>query len=413
MLSLRVDICTYCLSKRYIYTDDRNTSACVRSQDQTRSRVTLYLGWAPQIELPAVSHTQPQTGTETTTGIVCLAFGEPPTPDREQVLAYLERIFLTSTARTRVDPDNERAQQLARRRAPALLTEYKTMGGSPYNAQSREQVTTVGDQLRDRGYEVETYLGLQHTEPLIETAVERAWDDDVDRLIGVPLYPLCGPSTTVSAVADLAAAAEDVDGEIDLQALTGWHRHPTYTQLRAENIADTLNERSVALADEQPVLVFSAHGTPVRHLAAGSRYDRYVEDHCAAVAARLGVDEYVIGYQNHQHGAADWTEPEITDLVTGLGADRAVIEPISFLHEQSETLIDLDDELRAAAPDELTLVRVPVPHGDSRLGVVIADLLGPLLAGAGLEHSRLGRCRCCATPGTVCLNAPQEPPADR
>jgi ferrochelatase len=210
-----------------------------------------------------LTYTQPQTGTETTTGTACLAFGDPPTPDREQVLACLERIFLASTARTRADPDNERAQQLARRRAPALPTEYKTMGGSIYNAHRREQVTTVGDQLRDRGYEAETYLGLQHTEPLIETAVERAWDDGINRLISVPLYPLCGPSTTASAVADLGAAAEDVDGEIDLQALTGWHRHPTYTQLRAENIADTLNERSVALADEHPVFVFSAHGTPI------------------------------------------------------------------------------------------------------------------------------------------------------
>lgn len=386
---------------------------CPKPGSDPETRHSLSRMGASDRAASCLTHAQPQTGTETTTETVCLVFGEPPAPDREQVLAYLERIFLASTARTRADPDNERAQQPARRRAPALPTEYKTMGGSSYNAQSREQVTTVGDQLRDRGYEVETDLGLQHTEPLIETAVERAWDDGFDRLIGVPLYPLCGPSTTVSAVADLGAAAEDVDGEIDPQALTGWHRHPTYTQLRAENIADTLNERSVALADEQPVLGFSAHGTPVRHLAAGSRYDRYVEDHCAAVAARLGVDEYVTGHQTHQHGAADWTEPEITDLVTGLGADRAVTEPISFLNEQSETLIDLDDELRAAAPDELTLVRVPVPHGDSRLGVVIADLLGPLLAGAGLEHSRLRRCRCCATPGTVCLSAPQEPPADR
>lgn len=341
-------------------------------------------------------------------GVVFLNFGEPPTPDREQVIAYLERIFLANADLEGDQQPRERAQTLARRRAPGLIDEYTEIGGSPLNEQAREQVRIVTDRLAERGYEVESYLGMQYTEPLIETAVERARADGVDRLVGVPIYPLCGHSTNVAALDELEDAVETAGWEVPIQGLTGWHRHPAYTRLRAENLAEFLEARDLAIGGET-ALVFSAHGTPVHYLEGGSRYDVYVEEFCETIAAMLGIDEYAIGYQNHENRDIDWTEPELEELVAELDADRAVIEPISFLHEQSETLVELDIDLREDAPAELEVHRVPIPYDDPRIGDVIADLLEPLLASFDPGYYQLRQCQCRDEPGTVCLNAPRNP----
>jgi len=58
-----------------------------------------------------------------------------------------------------------------------LIEEYNEIGGSPLNEQARGQVEIANDRLAARGYDFETYLGMQYTEPLIETAAERARAD--------------------------------------------------------------------------------------------------------------------------------------------------------------------------------------------------------------------------------------------
>ncbi|MFB6353209.1 MAG: ferrochelatase [Halobacteriales archaeon] len=338
-----------------------------------------------------------------TAGVVCLAFGEPAEPDRGAVVDYLEAIFRQNAELESPASDAEadaRARQLAERRAPGLLEEYAAIGGSPLNEQAAATADALAHELADRGRDVETYLGLQYTEPSIEAAVEAARSDGVDRLVGLPLFPLCGPSTSVAALAELRTAADR-----PLEELSGWHRHPGYPRLRADNVATVAAERGLDLTDPGTALVCSAHGTPIHYLEDGSRYRTYVEEFCDALAALLGLEDYVLGYQNHANRDVPWTEPDVEDAVADLDAERIVVEPVSFLHEQSETLVELDDELRVEAEAQgLDFHRVPVPHDDPRIPALLADLVEPLLAGVDPGTYNLRACAC--RDGAVCLNAP-------
>jgi ferrochelatase len=349
-----------------------------------------------------------------TTGVVLLNFGEPSEPDREAVVDYLERIFMANADLEEYDSKEaarERSRKLAERRAPGLIEEYEEIGGSPLNEQAQGQVEALEDALHDRDFDVNTYLGMQYTEPFIGDAAEAAHEDGVDRVIGLPIYPLCGPSTNVIALDELEDEIEALGWDAPFQAITGWHKHPKYNRVRAENIGDFADESGVDLHDEDTALVFSAHGTPKHYLEEGSRYDIYVEEYCSVVASLLGVSDYHIGYQNHENRDIPWTEPEVEDLVTGLDAERVVVDPVSFLHEQSETLSELDDELRAEAEDVgLDFYRVPIPHDDERIPEVFADLVEPFLADFDPEYYQYRQCQCRDEPGTMCLNAPQETP---
>lgn len=347
-----------------------------------------------------------------TTGVVLANFGEPAEPDHDAVVEYLRRIFLANARLESADTQAERearARELAERRAPGLIGEYEAIGGSPLNAQSAAQAEALQAELRDRGFDVTTYVAMQYTEPTIEDAAVAAREDDGDALVGLPVYPLCGPSTTVQSLADLDEALVALGWDVAVSEVTGWHRHPRYNRLRAENVRRFAADQDVDLHDPETRLVFSAHGTPTHYLEEGSRYDRYVTEYCKHQAALLGVEDYDLGYQNHANRDIPWTEPEVEDVVAETPAERVVVEPVSFVHEQSETLSELDDDLREVAEAAgVGFHRVPVPHDDPRLPEALADVVEPALADASPAYYNLGDCHC--RPGAVCLNATAEEP---
>ncbi|WP_293032263.1 ferrochelatase [Natronococcus sp.] len=347
-----------------------------------------------------------------TTGVVLLNFGEPAAPDRDTVLEYLTRIFFDNADLEEADSEEaawERSRELAERRLPSLMEEYESIGGSPLQEQAGAQADALESALTERGHEVELYHAMQFMEPLITDLPATLADDGIDSVIAVPIYPLCGPSTTVSAIDSLESSIEDVDGyEPEFTAITGWHRVPAYNRLRAEGIREFVDQEGVDLQDPDTAFVFSAHGTPKKYLAEGSRYDQYVEEHASAIADMLGLGDYEIGYQNHANRGIEWTEPDTEDVVEGLEgeAERVVVEPMSFMHEQSETLVELDIDLREDAADVgLELHRVPVPHDDPRFATLLADTVEPFLSGFEPSYYQLRQCECRSEPGTYCYNA--------
>ena len=344
-------------------------------------------------------------------GVVLLNFGEPSEPNREVVVEYLTRIFYNNADLEDADSDEaamERSRELAQRRAPGLIEEYEAIGGSPLNEQSEAQADALRAELTGRGYDVQTYVGLQFMEPLIPDVVETAHNNGHDVLIGLPAYPLCGPSTTVAALETFEDAIIDTDGwDPAVHQVSGWHRHPAYNRLRADAITEFAEERGVDLHSEGAELVFSAHGTPQHYLEQGSRYGVYVTEWCETIAGILGVEKYHLGYQNHENRDIPWTKPDVETVVEELDADHVVVDPISFMHEQSETLSELDDDLREEAEAQgIEFHRVPVPHDDSRFAGVLADLVEPFLAGFDPGYYQLRPCQC-ADENAMCLNAPR------
>lgn len=344
------------------------------------------------------------------TVILAIGFGEPSTPDRDVVERYLERIFYDNMAIEGDMPEpaaRERAATLASRRAPGLIEEYEEIGGSPLMEHLEAHTERLDDELADRGFSVSARIATQYFDPSIEEAIEDIRDDDPELLVALPMYPLCGPSTTVAALRSVEEALSSWPDGPRLAPIGGWHRHPRYNRLRADNVRSFVDDAGVDLNDPDTELVFSAHGTPISYLEAGSRYDTYVEEYCQTQAKLLEVDEYTLGFQNHESRGVDWTEPDIEAAVQAVDASRIVVEPISFIHEQSETLSELDDELAEEAHDcGLEFHRVPVPHDDPELAGVLADLVEPAIADFDDSYYGLRPCQCADTPGTRCLCAP-------
>ena len=339
-------------------------------------------------------------------GVLMLNFGEPENATLKEVIPFLERIF-TRNSSLESGKGKSRARKLAEARAPGLIEEYKEIGGSPMTRQARKQARMVERILRRRDLNVRCYSGMQFTEPSVGAAVAKAQADGVDQLVALPIYPLCGRSTTIAALEDVQAAVTELSWDVPLREITGWHRHPAYRRLRADAILTYVKRAGVELHASSTRLVFSAHGTPVQYLDDGPRYVDYVEEACRNVARELGISTYALGYQNHTNRDIKWTTPEVETVIREVDAARVIIDAVSFMHEQSETLSELDGELRGIAEEAgLEFHRIPIPHDDPAFAELLADLVEdvlrpePIMGELGLR-----RCLCRATPATFCLNA--------
>jgi protoporphyrin/coproporphyrin ferrochelatase len=348
-------------------------------------------------------------------GVLLLNFGEPENATLEEVVPFLERIFVQNAALMGpASPETVRARsrQLAEDRAPGLIEEYLEIGGSPLHRQAVQQAEALQAELTRRGLDTVTLLGMQFTDPSIPSAVARAKAAGVELLIGLPVYPLPGPSTSVAALADLAAEVQRIGWDVPVRNLAGWQRHPAYYQLRADSIRRVLRENGLSLQDPGTKLVFSAHGTPMKYLEEGSRYDFYVREFCARMAEMLEAPDYVIGYQNHSNRpGVPWTQPDVDRVVAEIDAERVVVDAVSFMHEQSETLAELDHELREEAEERgLGFFRVPIPHDAPGFVAILADAIGALARADAAPGEivdgalRLRPCICRGTPGTFCTN---------
>ena len=337
-------------------------------------------------------------------GVIVLNFGEPENATLEEVTPFLEKIFMMN-ASLEDKAAVARSKHLAAERAPGLIEEYNKIGGSPLHAQARAEAAALEVELKQRGHDAKTYIGMQFTHPSIPEAVASAKADGVERVVALPVYPLCGFSTTVAALSDLSKAIQAADWDVEVREVTGWHRHPLYTQLRADAIKRVCDANGLDLNADDTKLVFSAHGTPRKYIQEGSRYEEYVIDSCRRVGDALGVGHYLLGYQNHSNRpGVEWTKPDIEAVVEEVQAKKIVVDAIAFMHEQSESLAELDHDLRQKAEARgLEFYRVPIPFDDPRLAVVLADLVEPLVVD---RHAEAGMrpCQCRGEPGVYCLN---------
>ena len=203
-----------------------------------------------------------------------------------------------------------------------------------------------------------------------------------------------------------SAAAREAGWDRGILEIGGWHLHPDYLRMHADHVRACCAEWKVSLDHPRTALVFSIHGTPLKYLEGGSRYDRYVEETCAGIARDLDVERYHIGYQNHTNRPIEWTKPDMEEVIASLDADRVVMIAGSFMHEQSETLRELDHDIRALVEARgIALHRVPIPHVAPRFVGILADLVEARVAeNCSTAALRLRRCICRAGGSARCTN---------
>src|SRR5579863_3017552 len=261
--------------------------------------------------------------------VMLIGFGGPTAPG--EVRPFLDRVL--------------QGRPVPRERYEAVVHHYEALGGrSPYNDLTMRQATALRERLRADGIDVPIAVAMRNTAPFMDDALRELSAQGVDCAFGLVLAAHRCEASWERYQSDLGAARERIGAAapaIDYPA--PWHNHPLFIAAAADRVRDALAQ--LAVADRQRAeLIFTAHSIPLA-MAARAPYVDQLQESAAMVAAAVGKSNWRIAYQSRSGSSREaWLEPDVNEVIRGLGGGAAVLVPIGFLCDHVEVLYDLDIE---------------------------------------------------------------------
>ena len=219
-------------------------------------------------------------------------------------------------------------------------------GGSPLAVYSRGLSEKIGALLQQgAGDRIRVELAMTYGNPGIPDALQRLAEQNVKRLLVLPLYPQYCSSTTGSVFDRTSAALTRWRWLPETRFVNDYHGNAGYVDALADQVLETWSN-----AGERSHLVMSYHGIPAAYVAEGDPYQAQTEATTRAVALRLNLSagEYSHCYQS-RFGSVVWLQPYTQDLLIELikrGVRKLTVASPSFAVDCLETLEEVDMEYR-------------------------------------------------------------------
>jgi ferrochelatase len=235
---------------------------------------------------------------------------------------------------------------------------------------------------------------MRYWHPYTEEAIAKIIQDEIERLVILPLYPQFSISTSGSSFRLLERLWKENTKlqRINYTVIPSWHKQPGYLQAMAELILQELSQ--IPNPDEAHIF-FSAHGVPKNYVEeAGDPYEQEIEECTYLIMQTLNRPNfYTLAYQSRV-GPVEWLQPYTEDAIKELGSkgvNDLVVVPISFVSEHIETLQEIDIEYREIAEEAgiHNFRRVPALNTNPVFIKALADLVIDALASPNLKLSQV------------------------
>ncbi|MTJ41478.1 ferrochelatase [Dolichospermum sp. UHCC 0406] len=328
-------------------------------------------------------------------GVLLLNLGGPDKP--EDVGPFLYNLFS--------DPEIIRlpfrwmqkplAWFIATRREKTSQINYQQIGGgSPLRRITEEQGAAIKAQLGELGQEVKIYVGMRYWHPYTEEAIAQITQDNLDKLVILPLYPQFSISTSGSSFRLLEQLWKENPKlqSLEYTVIDSWYKEPGYLQAMAELIVGEL-EKFPHPKDVH--IFFSAHGVPKSYVEeAGDPYQQEIEECTDLIMQTLNrPNPHTLAYQSRV-GPVEWLKPYTEDALNELGVKGVkdlIVVPISFVSEHIETLQEIDIEYREIAEEAgiHNFGRVPAPNTNPVFIKALSDLIIDALKQPDLKLSQV------------------------
>ncbi|MDJ0735459.1 MAG: ferrochelatase [Nostocaceae cyanobacterium] len=283
---------------------------------------------------------------------------------------------------------------IATRRTHKSQENYRKIGGgSPLRTITEAQGEALQSQLNALGMDSKIYIGMRYWHPFTEEAIARITQDELERLVILPLYPQFSISTSGSSFRLLEKIWQQNSKlqQLEYTVIPSWYKEQGYLQAMAELIAQELDQ--LPNPDEAHIF-FSAHGVPKSYVQeGGDPYQQEIEECTELIMRTLNrPNSHSLAYQSRV-GPVEWLQPYTEDAIQELGAQgvkNLVVVPISFVSEHIETLEEIDIEYREIAEESgiHNFRRVPALNTHPAFIQGLADLVIDALESPSLELSQ-------------------------
>jgi ferrochelatase len=231
--------------------------------------------------------------------------------------------------------------------------------GSPLAVYSKRLTAKVGALLQQTSGEVRTALAMTYGNPSIASVVTTLAEQNVKKLLVLPLYPQYCSSTTGSVFDATCAVLKRWRWLPETRFVNDYYDDSGYISALTASI-----EAHWASAGSRSHLVLSYHGIPAVYVKEGDPYQAQANATTRAVVSKLGLadDEWSHCYQS-RFGSVVWLQPYTEDTLKELvkrGLRRVTVVSPSFAVDCLETLEEVAMEYREKfielGGEELTLV---------------------------------------------------------
>jgi ferrochelatase len=219
-------------------------------------------------------------------------------------------------------------------------------GGSPLRKITEAQASALSSRLKERGCAAHVYVGMRCWKPTIDEAVDRILQDEITRLVLLPLFPQYSGTTTGSCLKHFQALSSKhgLSEKMQISAIRQWFDEPLYVESMADLIREGLRAFSNK-GDESVHLLYSAHSIPARYVEEGDPYLDQMQQSVALIHSRLNqVYPSSLGFQS-KVGPVKWLKPVTKEVLEELGQSgitKVLVVPISFVSDHIETLQEID-----------------------------------------------------------------------
>ncbi len=177
-----------------------------------------------------------------------------------------------------------------------------------------------------------------------------------DEIVLFPLYPHQSQTTTISALERTKNAILNLKTAAKITEIPIFFTNEIYNKMLINHI---LRANEAFKKGQKKTLVFSAHSLPISTIKSGDIYQEHIELHFEALKKRLGAyfDEIILGYQS-KVGPVKWLTPTTASLLANLKSE-AIVYPLAFCIDCSESVYELDIEYRKIAARDYFVVPCP------------------------------------------------------
>ena len=295
------------------------------------------------------------------TGVLLINLGTPDAPTPEAVGRYLREFLMDgfvidTPAAVRWFLVNVLIVPRRKYQSAKAYQKIQLPEGSPLLVYTRALARKVAGELGD-AYLVE--FAMRYGNPSIRSALAKLKDQEVDRILVLPLYPQYAESSSETAMVEAKLSAKELGYDDRLTFLPPFYDRPEFINAFALRIGQALAEQ------EAEHVVFSFHGLPERHVTKLHHQHCLQAANCCeqigkanlncyraqsfatarAIAHRLGLnnEDYTVSFQSRL-GRAKWIAPPTEEVLRDLahrGKQRIVVTCPSFVADCLETVEEI------------------------------------------------------------------------
>lgn len=174
---------------------------------------------------------------------------------------------------------------------------------------------------------------------------------DADEIVLFPLYPHHSVTTITSSLDSAKRAIGNLDIKAKIKVVDYFYQNSKFNDIIVSHIAKSLGDDDANKID----LIFSAHSLPQKIIDSGDLYEKHLNEHLEILKSNLNnyglrFNSVSLAYQSRL-GPVKWLGPNLSELLPSLSSKRAMIYPISFCIDNSETDFELAIEYKHIADD--------------------------------------------------------------